>query len=935
MADFDYTRLTEAIMEGLNRADTTREAQRRQQDEDRKRRDDITSQRNQLRSTVQELKKFRDVLKDGSSMASKFEQLLKNGNIAIDNHKKELEKLDEQIKKVTDAKKKEQLQSQRDSLAAKARTQGIIDSTLNFTASVVKTGATFAQEMGAVANNLVRSLQSGGGSAAIFGNVFSGIINSLKTSVTALGSAFGAAGTAIGNLFPKYLGKGVGVIAQALGQSIGLAASVIGTTLVAGIEILVQEIEKTINAYATMNRAGAVFAGGMTEMRNTAHSAGLTLETLSRVVSQNSEAIAKAGLGVTEGTKRIASALRVGGETLRNELLSLGYSIEEQGSLVAETMRGMAGLAGPLRATDQEVAIETRKYAENLRIISAITGEDAKKKMEQARRDMDNLRFQQTMNKLSESQRLNVKNAMDILPDFVRKMAIEIANTGTIYTKELAFMAGETPELAKLARNIAEGAKSGTLDLQQVLDMIAQNRDAIFADIQRQRDLATAGVVRGDSIAGAAAKGYLELMKDLQNLTPESIKAAKETTPKAAEAYKTDAITGAIVSIQKSANDLKVVLETEITNLMGTFAKALKDNVETIAQGIKALADAFRDKGIVEGLKELTKQVGNVLETATGTGAKDLAGAAGGLVGAGVGGLVGAGVGSTVGKALAQKPAQAITQAGVKRVVGGVLGAAGSLLGGGIASVLTGAAGYMLGDYLGEKIYDAFFADTEKRASGGPVNRNTPYIVGEKGPELRVFEKDGAIVPTNMLMDLLKGTGGSLASLMYDMQRSVNSQTFTTTLEEFAVSLTRFVNNLSDLIADLEVPRTTQIINADGMLTASVSKELSQMGMLVAKSSVDQQNFLGDLREVMQEITNSATTGSEKAAAEITAQLRKTVGDLTLPTTVSKDPNVIDLRRTMQDQNSLQEMSVRQQYEMLSVLNEMRSIQQQILSNST
>ena len=184
-------------------------------------------------------------------------------------------------------------------------------------------------------------------------------------------------------------------------------------------------------------------------------------------------------------------------------------------------------------------------------------------------------------------------------------------------------------------------------------------------------------------------------------------------------------------------------------------------------------------------------------------------------------------------------------------------------------------------------------------------------------------------------MDLLKGTGGSLASLMYDMQRSVNSQTFTTTLEEFAVSLTRFVNNLSDLIADLEVPRTTQIINADGMLTASVSKELSQMGMLVAKSSVDQQNFLGDLREVMQEITNSATTGSEKAAAEITAQLRKTVGDLTLPTTVSKDPNVIDLRRTMQDQNSLQEMSVRQQYEMLSVLNEMRSIQQQILSNST
>lgn len=934
MADFDYTRLTEAIMEGLNRADTSRETQRRQQEDEQKRQSEIKSQREQLRGTINDLKKFRDVLKDGSSMASKFEQLLKNGNIAVSDHQKELEKLDDQIKKVTDTKKKEQLQSQRDTLAAKARTQGLIDSTLNFTASVVKTGATFAQEMGTVARNLVASLQSGGGSAAIFGNVFTGIINSLKSSVAALGSAFGAAGTAISSLFPKALGKGVGVIAQALGQSVGLAASVIGTTLVAGIEILVTEIEKTINAYAAMNRAGAVFAGGMTEMRNTAHSAGLTLETLSRVVSQNSEIIANAGLGVVEGTKRIAGALRVGGDTLRNELLSLGYSIEEQGSLVAETMRGMAGLAGPLRATDQEVAIETRKYAENLRLISSITGEDAKKKMEAARQDMMNLRFQQQMNKLSDAQRLQVSTAMGVLPDDIRKMAIEIANTGTIITPALAAVAKTVPEMETLAKMAAEGAKSGTLNVEQVIDYMSKNRKAMEAGINKQTDLAVAGYARPDSTAGTMAKMLLNTLQYVQKYTEEAIRTASEDVPKAAKAYETDPITGAIVSIQKSANDLKVVLETEITNLMTTFAKALKDNVETISDGLKALADAFRDKGLVEGLKEAVKQFGKVLETATGTSGKDIAGAAGGVVGAGAGALLGAGAGAAAGKAIAKQPAKAITSQAVKRVVGGILGSAGALLGGGLGSFVTGAAGYMLGDYLGEKIYEAFFNDTEKRASGGPVNRNTPYIVGEKGPELRVFEKDGAIVPTNMLMDLLKGTGGSLASLMYDMQRSVNSQTFTNTLEEFAVSLTRFVNNLSDLIADLEVPRTTQIINSDSMLTATVGKELSQMGMLVAKSSVDQQSFIGDLREAMQEITDSAAINSERVAAEVSAQLRKTVDELTVPPTTVKDTNTNDLRRTMQDQTNLQEMSVRQQYEMLSVLNEMRTIQQQILNNS-
>jgi len=45
--------------------------------------------------------------------------------------------------------------------------------------------------------------------------------------------------------------------------------------------------------------------------------------------------------------------------------------------------------------------------------------------------------------------------------------------------------------------------------------------------------------------------------------------------------------------------------------------------------------------------------------------------------------------------------------------------------------------------------------DLESRAKGGPVKRSLPYLVGEKGPELMVPEKNGVIIPNRSLQALL------------------------------------------------------------------------------------------------------------------------------------------------------------------------------------
>ncbi|EKO78464.1 MULTISPECIES: hypothetical protein [unclassified Leptospira] len=53
----------------------------------------------------------------------------------------------------------------------------------------------------------------------------------------------------------------------------------------------------------------------------------------------------------------------------------------------------------------------------------------------------------------------------------------------------------------------------------------------------------------------------------------------------------------------------------------------------------------------------------------------------------------------------------------------------------------------------------------EARAMGGPVESNVPYLVGENGPELRIFEKSGSIIPNDKLSSAIEAQPISASSL--------------------------------------------------------------------------------------------------------------------------------------------------------------------------
>jgi hypothetical protein len=61
----------------------------------------------------------------------------------------------------------------------------------------------------------------------------------------------------------------------------------------------------------------------------------------------------------------------------------------------------------------------------------------------------------------------------------------------------------------------------------------------------------------------------------------------------------------------------------------------------------------------------------------------------------------------------------------------------------------------------------------EQREFGGPIEAGIPYIVGERGPELRVFNQSGSIVPNNQLVSNGESSNGS-SQIIFNANFTVN-----------------------------------------------------------------------------------------------------------------------------------------------------------------
>jgi hypothetical protein len=368
------------------------------------------------------------------------------------------------------------------------------------------------QSLGTVANSTYSAYQGGAGqfstSAALVTSSLDAIAKgskSLGSTLTGIGSSIAgsgliAAGATGGLLSPVVLFGGALTLA-------GVALSAFSTATEAAsamFKIVSSEVEKNINAFQSLSRSGALFTGGLDHMIQNAHEAGLTLTQLAGVVAANKEALAASGEGVAGGTNRMVTAIAAGGEAFRKKLLNLGFTVEEQAGLVADTLKDMRGQGQPMNkspATDALVAEQTQKYAENLRIIANITGEDAKAKMNQVRDQANELAFQQKLAGKSAAEQQNIMNAMANMSDVQRKAFMETQVFGQAITPGIAAAMAQSADLQASVTDASRQMDEGTLDANSMRANQKQYGDGIRKDLLENTSIAMAGMAGVGGVA--------------------------------------------------------------------------------------------------------------------------------------------------------------------------------------------------------------------------------------------------------------------------------------------------------------------------------------------------------------------------------------------------------------------------------------------------
>jgi cell division septum initiation protein DivIVA len=299
----------------------------------------------------------------------KLDKEVKKGIKGYKDQLKAIKELDEALEEVgdtaVDSANKQKLINQRAELAEKMRSQVLKEASGQAAAALGKGLGKFATEG---IGKVTRNLQENTGGISLATDILGTAIDAGGSALSGIGQVASSAAPALAVLGKK--GQIAGAALSVLGAGLSFVGESGSKLAKFGLEVLSKEVEKTIAAFNQASSAGAMFADGMTGMRNASSDAGLTVKQFSNVIKNNSGDLAQSGLGVAAAAKKVGDVGKIfdrNGGQVRNQLIKLGYSFEEHAELTATVMANMARVGQ--KGTAEQIATETEKYAEKHLVI--------------------------------------------------------------------------------------------------------------------------------------------------------------------------------------------------------------------------------------------------------------------------------------------------------------------------------------------------------------------------------------------------------------------------------------------------------------------------------------------------------------------------------------------------------------------------------------
>ena len=518
-------------------------------------------------------KKQRILLDATNKQFAELDNQLKKGKKSYVNLTSSLELIDDRLEDMEDSAEKLDLEMRRAALGAQYLSAQSREAGKKMMLAI---GDTLLNGTIKGTQNLVRGLQDGASGTRLATDFMINSIDMTQSSYNAVaqaGETVGGAMVSAGGKTRKF-GVAVGLASQAFSFFTGKASELAKF----GLEVMTKEVEKTVKSFNSASAAGAVFTDGMGGMRNAAKDAGLTLEQFSNAITQNSTTLAESGLTVGEATKKMGKILVNGGDTFKSNLLRLGFSVEEHAGLVADVMASMRRSNTLATATNPQIVEATEKYATNLRIIADITGDDAKKRMEQAKEANTEYAFQRKVAEIAiKTGQADLASQLDAMiaavgpnsdaAKSIRQMILsgseQAAGVTTVIGSRLSgFDSAIAPGL--------QGIYSGTFEAGKVMQGLKPWADDFVNNTKNT--FSSAGTAVAFGVGGVAAEldksgtEFTKLGVQLQN-------AGKGLTDVTKEKDNRDKATNEFIKTELAAQKLRVDMENEFTKHMGQFNK--------------------------------------------------------------------------------------------------------------------------------------------------------------------------------------------------------------------------------------------------------------------------------------------------------------------------------------------------------------------------
>ncbi len=568
-----------------------------------------------------------DFVKGIKGQTKDFKKAIQDLNKEIDRGKKGykeqvdmLEQLDQAIEALTDTvidendvvkratrdQEKARLIAQRDALQTSASMRGFQEATAEAT---TKMGTSLVQGAG----QFVKGLQANSSGMDLAAGIMTAGVDVAVAGTQGLGKAAQSVAPALMMLGPW--GMAAGAALSVLGIAAEKSAETVGKLAKFGIEVLQKEVEKTVKAFHDMSGAGAMFTRGMDDMRIYSRRAGLTTDQFAGAVKNSAPLLAQAGYTVSDGAKIMANvtsqfAKTTGrsGMTLQREMQNLGFGFQEQAELSAMIISDLRRTGTGSTTSNKAVAEATLDLAKNMRVVANIQGEEAKQRMDQAKKQAEQYAFFAKVNEIA--RRTNdpglpkrVEASLALMDETQRRAAIQ----ATVLEGAVTDVGANLTGAADGGREFADSLNRGGAKVTDMVGGFARQGDQYLK--------ATDEVGRAVSMAAIATGKNAELAESFSSQGQQSLKLNSDNLKKAVDqADKSAGATGTlqdgVMGAEKAAQDLKIALETELTPAILKFADVSKNILQSVQSMLDemGLGDPARKAREAKQEKDLEKK---------------------------------------------------------------------------------------------------------------------------------------------------------------------------------------------------------------------------------------------------------------------------------------------------------------------------------------